>query len=308
MEGPQVKALADRLAEFILGRRIDRIDVPADRWQANVLLKHCSGRNIKSITSRGRWLIWDFSHGISWVCFPLRQWRWSMALNQNQQAEIRPLSKAVGRRPLLKLTFANQDVLTLSGRPIFLVLMTDAVARHPSLHNLGPDILDPSLTVPQWAQRVRSAGAKNICHALMNPAITCGIGNELKCETLFAARLHPATPISSLPTEDLERCLHTARELALAAYRRAMGSPFPMHDHPRVYDRAGEPCDICTAPIEADHSGHDGHWSWYCPTCQARAEEMTLFSKLPFSQRDWRLEQGNTGARPISGPRPPAAH
>ena len=64
MEGPQVKALADRLGELTLGRKVDRIDVPADRWQANVLLKHCAGRHINAIRSLGQWLIWDFSHGI----------------------------------------------------------------------------------------------------------------------------------------------------------------------------------------------------------------------------------------------------
>lgn len=287
MEGPQVKALADRLSQLVVDRRIDRIDVPADRWQANVLLKHCAGRTIKAVSSRGRWLIWDFSHGISWLCFPIRAWRWSMTFRRGQLTDIKPLSSSAGRRPLLTLTFSENQVLTLSGRPIFLVLMTDAVSRHPSLRDLGPDILDPSLTVGRWATRIRSARAKNISCALMNSSIACGIGNQLKCETLFAARLHPSTPVSSLPTEDLERCLHTARELALAAYRRAMGSPFPLHDQPRVYDRAGEPCDSCSTPIEADHSSRDGHWSWYCPRCQARPEELTLFTKLPFSQRDW---------------------
>jgi formamidopyrimidine-DNA glycosylase len=298
MEGPQVKALADRLGELTLGRKVDRIDVPADRWQANVLLKHCAGRHINAIRSLGQWLIWDFSHGISWVCYPLRQWRWSLESLQHNPADFQPLVPRAGKRPLLKLSFPHGAVLTLSGRPIFLVLMTDAVARHPSLRELGPDIFDPALTISQWALRVRAAKPRNISHALMNPSIACGIGNELKCETLFTAHLHPSTAISSLQMADLERCLQTVRELADAAYRRALGHPFPLHDQPRVYDRAGEPCDNCGTPIAVDHSGRDGHWSWFCPTCQAPPEEPNLFGKLPFSQRGFQLERSVRSSAP----------
>ncbi len=37
MDGPLVHALSCRLHEILHERRVDRIDVPADRWQANVL-------------------------------------------------------------------------------------------------------------------------------------------------------------------------------------------------------------------------------------------------------------------------------
>lgn len=298
MEGPQVKALADRLAALVVNRRVDRIDVPADRWQANVLLKHCTGKNINAIHSLGQWLIWDFSHGISWACFPLRTWRWSLESTNHHSENFKPLIPRAGRRPLLKLTFSNEGTFTLSGRPIFLVLMTEAVARHPSLRELGPDIFDSALTISEWAARVRAAKARNISQALLNPSITCGIGNELKCETLFTAHLHPSTPVASLSAAELEHCLQTVRELASAGYRRAMGQPFPLHDHPRVYDRAGEPCDNCGAPIEVDRSGRDGRWSWFCPICQAPPEEPTLFEKLPFSQRDLPREGASRGVPP----------
>jgi formamidopyrimidine-DNA glycosylase len=290
MEGPQVKALADRLGKLAVDQRVDRIDVPADRWQANVLLKHCAGKTVKAVRSIGQWLIWDFSHGISWVCFPLRSWRWSIEAAGQNAASFQPLAPRAGRRPLLTLTFPNGDILTLSGRPIFLVLMTEAVFRHPSLRDLGPDIFDPQLTIPQWAERVRGSRPRYISQALMNPAIACGIGNSLKCETLFTAHLHPAARVSFLSNADLQLCLQTARELAGAAYRRALGQPFPLHDHPRVYDRAGEPCDSCGTPIEVNHSGRDGHWSWFCPICQAPPDEPTLFGKLPFSQRGMQFE------------------
>lgn len=286
MEGPQVRALADRIHALVAGRAVDRIDVPADRWQANVLLKHCAGRQVIRVQSRGQWLIWDFSHGISWVFFPLRQWRWSLEdpLASASPAHA-PLAARSGKRPLLRLALSGGRVLTLSGRPIFLLLMTDAVLRHPALKDLGPDILDLTFTIPEWVRRIRAARPQTISRTLINPAIACGIGNELKCETLFTARLHPACPVSTLPAAALEKCLTVARQLSEAAYSRAMGNPLPLHDHPRVHDRAGEPCDLCGTPIEADHSGADGHWSWFCPTCQAPQLQPNLFARLPHAHR-----------------------
>jgi endonuclease VIII len=282
MEGPQVKALAWKLNELLAGCQVERIDVPADRWQANVLLKHCASRSVARIYSHGRWLIWDFSHGISWICYPLRRWRWSV---EEPHAETVPrqtvgslISAVRGRRTLLQINMTGGPRVVLYGRPLLLVLLTEAVWRHPELAALGPDVLDEKFTAVEWATRLRNSRHKTLSQALLDQSIAAGIGNQSKCEILFATRLHPSTRIAAVSRLELEKIAHTSRSLLQASWRKALGKRAHAGESIRVHDRAGEPCDLCSTPITVDRSGGDGCWTWYCPACQMPPEEPMLFN------------------------------
>ncbi|MGC8625640.1 MAG: hypothetical protein ACP5I8_10065 [Phycisphaerae bacterium] len=289
MEGPEVDALSFRLAALAGRQEVDRIDVPAHRWQANVLLKHCAGKRINHIYAQGRWLLWNFSHGVSWAIYPLKRWHWSAQwVDDNKPTAagwnglIAPLTAAVGRRPLLRITLANGGGITLSGRPLLLVLPTENLYRHASLANLGPKLTDEFLTDEMWAKRLRQvAGNKTISQALMDESVVAGIGNQIKCEVLFAAGIHPATRAGGISSTRMRTMLTAARRWGEVMYQTALAG-HPARELPRhVYDRAGEPCDCCGVSIVAERCGHDGLWSWFCPRCQSRPRQPVLFSTDP---------------------------
>ena len=285
MEGPEVDALSLRLSALAGRQWVDRIDVPAHRWQANVLLKHCSGKRINQIYSQGRWLLWNFSHGVSWALYPLKRWRWSaqwMDANkpvaQSWNDNIAPLTSDVGRRPLMRITLENGGCLTLSGRPLLLVLPTETLYRHPSLANLGPKLSDEFLTEEIWEKRLRQvAGDKTISQAIMDESVVAGISNQTKCEMLFLGRIHPAARVGQVRPDQMREILSTARrrgdQLCRAALEGHLARDLPRH----VYDRAGEPCDTCATTIHAERCGRDGLWSWFCPQCQTLPRQPMLF-------------------------------
>ncbi|MEI8194778.1 MAG: hypothetical protein WCI73_02600, partial [Phycisphaerae bacterium] len=78
MDGPQTYVLAATLTRQLCGVPVERLTVPSGRWQANVLLLHCAGQVIQRISSHGKWLIFDFSHGVSWACCLLAKSRWQI--------------------------------------------------------------------------------------------------------------------------------------------------------------------------------------------------------------------------------------
>ena len=301
MDGPQIKALAHRLNQLLFNQLVARIDVPADRWQANVLLKHCAGQHVRRVYSHGRWLLWNFSHGISWACYPLRRWRWSIEFPESEPSSgpsllnsvgilsppvlpvvvppaVSPLLLTPGRRRLLQMTLTDGRRISLSGRPLFLILLTDGLWRHPDLIALGPDILSDQFSKTQWVHRLRHERGRTISQALLEQTVAAGIGNQSKCEILFAVGVHPATHMTALSREELDHLADVAVDLLMALFRLTL-SPIAASPVPRrVFDRAGEPCDACSTPIAVDRSGGDNHWSWYCPNCQPHREEPMLFS------------------------------
>ncbi len=289
MEGPEVDALSFRLSALAGRQWVDRIDVPAHRWQANVLLKHCSGKRINQIYSQGRWLLWNFSHGVSWAIYPLKRWHWSAQWTdagkppaQGWMENISPLSTAVGRRPLLRITLENGGCLILSGRPLLVVLSTEKLYRHPSLAGLGPKLSDEFLTDEIWEKRLRLlTGDKTISQAIMDESVVAGISNQTKCEMLFAGAIHPAARMGSIESRQMREILSAARRRGELLYRASLEG-HSARELPRlVYDRAGEPCRRCATSIVAERCGRDGLWSWFCPHCQKLPQQPMLFGVEP---------------------------
>lgn len=290
MDGPQTYVLATTLTQQLCGVPVDHLTVPTGRWQANVLLMHCAGQVIQRITSHGKWLIFDFSHGVSWACCLLAKSHWEI---QSPPKPAPPSDKpASGRDPLLVVHLRHGTTVTLRGRPLFLTLSTETLWHHAELRDLGPNPLadwDPSqpAAIPQPAPkftelflaRLRQAPQRTLASALLDQQIVAGLGNPLKCEILFDLHLAPATRVGALFASHLEQVAAAvlsrtrAATAQLLAESETLTPPVPS----QVYDRAGESCLACSQPIEVDRSGADGRWSWHCPHCQKILTGPTLF-------------------------------
>jgi formamidopyrimidine-DNA glycosylase len=290
MEGPQTRALADHLEGILAGQVVERIDVPANRWQANVMLLNCAGQVIQRVRSHGSWLFLDFSHGVTWMCHLLAKSTWrtragssggvgtpSVSAGRSATKSRKHKKSKAGPAPLLALTLRNGTVATLNGRPLFLISPTDNVINTSGLKGAGPDPLQRPFAVDDFLQRLRQATTRTVAAGLLDQRIVSGVGNPLKCEILFAARMGPDTRIASLYASDLEKLAHTVDDVAMRVYEHFTGS-VPQAQLYRVYDRAGEPCVVCGAEIAVDRSGSDAHWTWYCPACQPLQREETLFA------------------------------
>ena len=126
-----------------------------------------------------------------------------------------------------------------------------------------------------FTQRARRGAIKPL---LLNQTFLRGIGNIYADETLFRARINPRTKASSLGRERAGR-LHAAMRQVLDEAIAAGGSSISdyvdaderagsfqfLH---RVYQRTGEACMECGAPIRRIVMTQRG--THYCPRCQKR--------------------------------------
>lgn len=122
------------------------------------------------------------------------------------------------------------------------------------------DILSEAFDRDAAVQRVRQQ-AGDIGDVLLNQRVIAGIGNIYKSESLFAARIHPFTPVAALTDEQIGRIVDAARKLMLASTRGTRG---PLS----VYSRGGQPCRRCGTRIAYRKSGPDARGTWWCPKCQ----------------------------------------
>ncbi len=279
MEGPQTRALADYLNEYLTGKPVEQILVPENRWQANMLLLNCVGQVIQRVRSQGKWLFFDFSHGITWLCQLITRAKWTIQFD----GEAVPHSADFGakrkhREPLMTVHFRgsrnSRVTAILTGHPIFYIVPSDKVRHHSEIRLLGPDPLTTANFYDEFPYKLRQNPARTLAAALLDQQTIAGLGNTLKCEILYAMRFAPTLRVSELLASQIDQLAGNIVGLAATASTFAVkGQAFPY----RVYDRAGLPCGVCGAEITVDRSAQDNRLTWYCPSCQPIGREATLF-------------------------------
>ena len=140
---------------------------------------------------------------------------------------------------------------------------------------LGPEPLETSAA--DLAERI---GSRFACvkALLLNQTVLAGIGNIYADESLFAARIHPASTAANIPSERLVRLCTELKRILLEAieaggstisdYRNAYGKSGIFQDSFLVYGKKGEPCPACGRRLKAEKIA--GRTSTHCPRCQKK--------------------------------------
>ncbi|TFH37115.1 MAG: DNA-formamidopyrimidine glycosylase [Anaerolineales bacterium] len=139
------------------------------------------------------------------------------------------------------------------------------------LDRLGPEPLDPSFT-PRVLQQRLETRSRQLKPLLLDQFFIAGLGNIYVDEALHRANVHPLRLSNSLDQGETEALWRGIRDALYDGidhngasidwvYR---GGEF--QNHFRVYQRAGENCDVCGTPIQRIIVGQRG--THFCPTCQ----------------------------------------
>ena len=230
-----------------------------------------AGRSIESVAARGKHLLMTFSedlilhthlrmHGAWHVYRAGESWRRSvrdMRIHIQTDAHV-----AVGFRiPVAEFLTARQ------------------LARHEQLGRLGPDVLDPSFDPAEAARRIRGRGPEAVGDVLLNQQVLAGLGNVLKSEVLFVARVNPFARLDALTDQEIANIVDASRRLTTMSVLEPWQSLTPgagrrtttsLDPSARlwVYGRAGKRCRVCGDAIHSRKTGVDARVTYWCPHCQ----------------------------------------
>ena len=154
---------------------------------------------------------------------------------------------------------------------------------------LGPEPLGGEFTVEGFAADLKRS-QRAIKIKLLDQALVAGVGNIYASEALFRAQISPRLAANRLTREQVRGLWRAIRAVLAEAIR--CGSTIPLSfnggskdglfyfgsapgaadyyvERLRVYDRQGQPCVRCDAPIKRIVQA--ARSTFYCPQCQTRA-------------------------------------
>jgi len=268
-ELPEVETLVRQLSRQLTGRRIRHVELrrPDVLWgddrPACVLLR---GRRITHVSRRGKRILFSLDDQTRLIVHlgMTGQLTWAPA-DQPHAAHTHVCFEFAERKRQLRFVdprrFGNVWIARADGRWI-----------GPVPSPLGPEPLE--MTAGQFVALCKRRRA--VKAVLLDQQIIAGVGNIYCDETLFRARIHPATRADRLDRSTvmrLRRALRAVLSEAIDAggstirdYRQSDGSSGRFQNRHRVYGRAGLPCRRCRGTI--DRMVLAGRGTYYCKHCQ----------------------------------------
>ena len=270
-ELPEVETTRQGLMPHLVGRRIVAVTVRDARlrWPiAADLAAAITGQRIRALRRRAKYLIMELERDAL-----------IMHLGMSGALGIVAAHAPAGKHDHFELELDAGHALRLTDPRRFgsIHRVRGDPEAHVLLANLGPEPLSVGFE-PQGFHRLTRGRRASIKETLMNSRIVAGVGNIYANEALFRAQIHPRTPAGTISLKRyallvpaVQATLREAIEAggsSLRDWRHADGSRGYFQQRYFVYDREGEACRACAAPIRAIRQGQRA--TYYCPRCQRR--------------------------------------
>jgi formamidopyrimidine-DNA glycosylase len=267
-ELPEVEVTRRSFADRIAGARIlaARTGKPL-RWALGCDPASLAGRTVIAVRRRGKYLLLDLDPGLLLVHL-------GMSGSLSFASELLP----PGTHDHFDLVTTRGTLRLNDPRRFGAVVWAPSqdspeaakLLGHLGVEPLGPDF-EPRVF---WtALRRRNAPVKQV---LLAGDVVVGVGNIYASEALFLAGIRPTTAASRISLERASRLHASIRDVLARAvekggstlrdFSNANGESGYFQLEAMVYDRAGEPCRTCAAPVRMIRQGQRA--TYYCPQCQ----------------------------------------
>lgn len=271
-ELPEVEVLRRSLEPHLVGDQVARVEVrspalrePLDR--AN-LEGHVAGRRIEALRRRAKYLLMELSGGSTLAMHLGMSGRITLADAESAPESHEHLALHLGSGRKLRFRDPRRFGLAFA-------LPTSELPADRHFVHLGIEPLSEAFSGD--ALRRAARGRRGPVKAfLMDATAVVGVGNIYASEALFRAGVHPNRSVARISRERWDR-LATAVVAVLSQaiaeggttlndFRNGAGESGYFQVSLAVYDREGEPCLRCGAPIR--RTVHSNRSTFYCPRCQ----------------------------------------
>lgn len=268
-ELPEVETTRRGIEPHLVGQTVSGLIVRQRklRWPVpRALDRALPGQIIRTVRRRGKYILLDTDAGTA-------------ILHLGMSGSLRVVSRdaPVGKHDHVDIQLFNGQSLRLTDPRRFGALLwtTQDADQHELLVDLGPEPLSDAFDGTHLfnAARGRKLAIK---HFIMNSHIVVGVGNIYANEALFMAGIHPTRPAGRIARERYDTLAVAIKQVLTASIKMGGttlrdfvggdGQPGYFKQTLRVYDRLGEPCLQCGAPIRGKRIGQRS--SFYCVQCQ----------------------------------------
>ncbi len=256
MEGPHIRWFVEQLAPFA------GCTVVHAKGEAKVDHAWLVGQPLPRATSRGKLLFLPFDEQALRIHFLMfgdlrinREW-------PGKKLSLRLMLEPSSTSP----ASAKEEVLSIYMSSVKLVPLGDIERSTPARLDIMHPAWEPEAA---WSLALAEHANEAVCDVLMDQTVFAGLGNKIKCEVLYRARVHPLRPVRELNKSQQEALTREIRDFCDLFYRVIDGehsvTSRAIERHMHVYRQKQCPSGHT---VVKEKLGNLGRVTFYCETCQ----------------------------------------
>ena len=280
-ELPEVETIRRGLKDFILNKKIQKIEVFCDKsFQGQP--ENAENHTVKDIRRFGKALILDLDNDIS-LMIHLRMTGQLIydGAKKERYAAGHPsdnfTAKLPNKQTRVLLKFPDGTLYFNDQRKFgfIKILETKEIPNDSFIKKLAKEPWD--MTTDELYEKFQRHKNSCVKATILDQSIICGLGNIYADEALFAASIHPERRCGTITREEAAKLLESACAVmdrsiesggsTMATYVKADGTKGDyLEKFAQVFHREGQPCLNCgTKIIKTKVAGRGTH---ICPHCQ----------------------------------------
>jgi len=269
-ELPEVETVRIGLAELLPGRVFSTVthDTPKSFPNAPADVNgFLIGASVTAVKRRAKVLLVELSSKYSLVIHLKMTGQLVFVSDKDRFGAGHPSDSLVHQLPdkstRVEFTFTDSSKLFFNDQRKFgwvKLIPTAEVPNIDFMKKVGPEPLEASFTAEQFIERLQRRKNTNIKAALLDQTVLAGVGNIYADESLWGAKIHPATLVRGVSKQKLST-LFTELQYVLNlsiqkggssnhTYVNAEGKKGSYMNFARVFRREGLECPRCGATIE----------------------------------------------------------
>jgi formamidopyrimidine-DNA glycosylase len=285
-ELPEVETIRIGLNRLLPGRVVKRADHDWPKSFPNApaeVQQFLLGAKVKDVRRRAKVLMIDLTSGYSLVIHLKMTGQLVFRSSDQRFGAGHPSDSLVGELPdkstRATIEFTDQSRLFFNDQRKFgwmRLLPTNQVEQLDFFQKVGPEPLTKDFTAADFVVRLRRRPNALVKVALLDQTVIAGIGNIYADESLWAAKIHPATRVRELSDARLTRLFKEIQAVLRLSIKKGGSTDRNYVNHEgkrgsylsfaKVFRRNGQPCSRCGTTITKIRLA--GRGTHMCPRCQ----------------------------------------
>lgn len=254
-EGPTAKYKALRILKIVGGQNLRNIFVRSK--MIHIEPRKLVGKKLSNVETFGKNIVLVFD------CYAIRIHL--MLYGSIHVYDINENLKKPERQVRLLLVFNDKKVVVYNAPVV--ELDTASKILRKLRKSLGEDPLREDWNPSRAVRLILKRRERKIGDVLLDQRVIAGIGNIIRNEILFRARIHPERVVKDLDINEVRRIVEVAEKFMKEFFeRRTKGlriKPILM-----VYGKSKKPCPICGRPIKFYRQRPNNRRTYVCENCQ----------------------------------------
>jgi formamidopyrimidine-DNA glycosylase len=274
-ELPEVEHVVRALRAAVTGRRIISLELRLPRiapgMSSSLFKKNLHGAQIKSIGRRGKYILFELDNNrVLLVHLRMTGKFVALTMEQSLPAHAHVIFYLDDER---RLVYCDMRQF---GR--MLVVSVARLEGTRELRQLAPEPLSEAFSL-DYLRAMLGRSRRELKQLLLDQTRVLGLGNIYAAEALFLARISPFAEAAKISKARAVRLHAAIQKILTEAIEVGSTLRIDLEDEAtsyigtserfwRVYEREGQPCVDCGAPIRRRVQG--GRSTYFCPRCQRR--------------------------------------